>query len=361
VTVALDVGPLRAKPAGVGVYVRSLAQGLAEIGREDLVYIGRRADAEGLPAGVRSIARGGLPYPLWVELLGDRAVRASGASLAHFTDGLVPLLRSRPTVVTVLDLSLLRQWRTHRVVRYPRMPLVLAAPRLASAVIAISQATADEVMKLTRTPASRIHVVPLAARPSARPAGDAEAAEALARFGLARGAYVLVPGTLEPRKNHMRVIAAFEQLVRRSAIAPDMHLVLAGGRGWKAQGTLGAIEESPARERITWLGYVSEAEMSSLMTASAAVVYVSTYEGFGMPVLEAMACGTPVVARPDPALREVAGDAAVFAEGEDLAGAIRRALDDRDRLRAAGLERARQYSWDETARRTLAVYRDALR
>src|SRR5215204_4970946 len=97
-TVAFDVGPLRADPAGVGVYVRSLAQALAEIGRDDLVYIGRRADAEGLPANVPSISRPDCPYPVWVELLGEGAARRAGASVVHFTDGLVPLIRRRPTI-----------------------------------------------------------------------------------------------------------------------------------------------------------------------------------------------------------------------------------------------------------------------
>ena len=109
-TIALDVGPLRTNPAGVGVYVRSLAQGLAEIGRDDIVYIGRRADSEGLPAGVPSIERSAsAPYPLWVELLASRAVSRSGADIAHFTDGLVPLLRRRPTVVTEIGRASCRE------------------------------------------------------------------------------------------------------------------------------------------------------------------------------------------------------------------------------------------------------------
>ena len=107
-------------------------------------------------------------------------------------------------------------------------------------------------------------------------------------------------------------------------------------------------------------GYVSKDELAQLYRGAAALVLPSRYEGFGLPVVEAMASGTPVVAAPDEALREVAGDAAVFAEAHELAGAVRRALDERERLVAAGLERARRFTWEETARRTLDVYRELL-
>ena len=361
-TVAFDVGPLRKDPAGLGVYVRSLAQGLAAIGRSDLTYIGRRADAEGLPEGVPSIARGGIPYPLWVELQGDRSARSAGAAIAHFTDGLVPLVRTRPTAVTVLDLSLVRQWRSHRVVRYARIPFILAAPRLANRVIAISRATADEVVKLTNTSARRIDVVPLAARASARPVAEPELQAGLREFGLARGGYILVPGTIEPRKNHLRIVSAFEQLAREGSVARDMELVLAGGRGWKSDRALAAIDASPVRSRIKWLGYVTEQQMAVLMTGSAAVVYASTYEGFGMPVLEAMACGSVVVTSNVSSMPEVAGDAGVLIDPLDvaeIAGGIHTALAADPGARQRSLDRAATFTWEATAARTAAVY-DAL-
>ena len=358
-TVAFDVGPLRANPAGVGVYVRSLAQGLAEIGQSDLVYIGRRSDAEGLPEGVPSIPRGNLPYPVWVQLQAARSARRSGAAIAHFTDGLVPPIRSRPTIVSVMDLSLVRQWRTHRAVRYARIPLVLAAPRLAQAVIAISKATADEVIRLTHTPARRIHVVPLAPRASAQPASDATIAETMATFDLDRGGFLLVPGTLEPRKNHVRVIAAFEQLARQSSLPDGMQLVLAGGRGWKAAGTLAAIADSPVRDRIRWLGYVPEEQMAALMTAAAAVVYASTYEGFGMPVLEAMACGAVVVTSNVSSMPEAAGGEGILVDPysiESIASGIVESLTADEAARDRAIARARRDTWTRVAEQTASIY-----
>lgn len=359
-TVALDVGPLRPNPAGVGVYVRSLALGLAEIGRDDIVYIGRRPDAEGLPAGVRSIERSpGTPYPAWVELRAGRSVVDSGADVAHFTDGLVPLRRPRPTIVTVLDLSLVRQWRSHRAVRYARIPLVLAAPRLATRVIAISQATADEVMRLTGTAARRIEIIPLAPRASARPIGDEAVAAVLQRLGLARGGFLLVPGTLEPRKNHVRVIKAFEELARRAAIPSDMRLVLAGGSGWRADRTLEALAASPVRERIRLVGYLPEDDLAALMTSAAAVVYASTYEGFGLPVLEAMACGATVVTSTVSSLPEVAGDAGILVDPYDpaaIAGGIVSALGAGASSRLRSIEHAARFTWAATAAATGRVY-----
>jgi glycosyltransferase involved in cell wall biosynthesis len=358
-TVALDVGPLRRNPAGVGVYVRSLAQALAQIGREDIVYIGRRSDAEGLPDGVRSLDRRDMPYPLWVELLGGRDAARAASDVHHFTDGLVPLIRRRPTIVSVMDLSLVRDWRSHRTVRYARIPLVLAAPRLADRVIAISRATADEIMRLTHVSARRIHVIPLAARASARPLPDADVEGALRNYGVSRGGYLLIPGTIEPRKNHIRILRAFEQLIERKAIPVDMDLVVAGGLGWRSNRAVAALRSTARRNRVRLLGYVPEDDLAALMTGAAAVVYASTYEGFGLPVLEAMACGAVVVTSNVSSMPEVAGDAAILVdpfEPSSIASGIQNALIAGAAERRRSVERAATFSWARTATETAAIY-----
>jgi glycosyltransferase involved in cell wall biosynthesis len=361
--VAFDAGPLRPRPAGVGIYVRSLAQGLDAIGRRDVGYIGVRPDAEGLPAGVASMwRRPGFPYPLWVELLAPRDVARARAEIVHFTDGLVPLIRSRPTLVTVLDLSLVRHWRAHRWIRYARIPFVLAAPRLADRVIAISRATADEIIRLTGTPARKIEVIHLAPRVDLGPAGAREITATLLRLGLTGHGYLLAPGTIEPRKNHRRVITAFERLVAGSALPQDMFLVLAGSPGWGSSATMRAIAESPVRDRISVLGYVPEADLAALMTAAAAVVYASTYEGFGLPIIEAMACGAPVVTSAVSSMPEVAGDAGILVDPFDpasIAAGIATALHADDAVRARARKQAGRFSWAATAAATAAQY-DAL-
>jgi glycosyltransferase involved in cell wall biosynthesis len=358
-TIALDVGPLKPNPAGVGNYVRSLAQALADQGRADLILVGRRRDAEGLP-DVRSMWRSPrMPYPIWIELSADRTAARSGATAAHYTDGLVPLLRSRPTIVTVLDMSLVREWRAHRVVRYPRIPLVLAAPRLASHVIAISKATADEVMRLTGTASKKIDVVPLASRPSIGPASAQSVRETERKFGLDVGAYIVAPGTIEPRKNHVRVIAAFEQLVRQNAIAAQMKLILVGAAGWKSKATIDRIAESDVRDQIMVTGYISDLELSGLFTGAAAVVYVSTYEGFGLPVVEAMKCRALVVTSNVSSMPEVCGAAGFQVDPFDVA-AIRVGLEDAlaagDPERTEASLQAARFSWSNTAAATSAVY-----
>jgi glycosyltransferase involved in cell wall biosynthesis len=163
---------------------------------------------------------------------------------------------------------------------------------------------------------------------------------------LLQGDYVLVVGAVQARKNPLAALAAAE--------AAGLPLVVAGP----------AKDEALARElgrrgaRVT--GYVGQDELVRLYRGAACLVQASRYEGFGLPVLEAMACGTPVVAVPEPALQEVAGDAAVWAGEHELGEGIRRAVAERDRFAAAGLERARLFSWRETARRTIDVYREAL-
>jgi glycosyltransferase involved in cell wall biosynthesis len=192
-----------------------------------------------------------------------------------------------------------------------------------------------------------------------RPVPAAEVGRVRTAFGI-EGRYLFFVGGIEPRKNLISLVRAFGDL------REDATLVLAGGPvRWYPEGVdelEAAVGDLPARarDRVILPGYVSDADKLALLTGSSAFLYPSRYEGFGMPVLEAMACGTPVVATPDPALREVAGDAALFAEPHELAGAIRRAVAERERLGVAGIERAKSFSWAETARRTADAYREAL-
>jgi alpha-1,3-rhamnosyl/mannosyltransferase len=360
--VGFDVGPLKPRPAGVGVYVRSLALALAELPDVNLMLFGRRPDAIGLPETPFGGRSARVPYPVWVELAAPYSIPRD-AEVVHFTDGLVPIVRRRPTVVTVLDLSPVRHWRSHRVARYPRIPLVLAAPRLATRVVVPSQATADEVIQLTKTSARRIDVVPLAPVGPDRTSRSTDSPEVLARHGLASRAYLLALGTIEPRKNHVRVVQAFERVIASGALPSDVLLAIAGQPGWRSEAALRAIAESPASSRIRLLGYVPDADVPALLREAAAVVYASTYEGFGLPVLEAMAEGASVVTSNVSSMPEAAGDAGVLVDPFDVASiangieeAVRSADSMRDRARA----HAATFTWANTAEGTLDAYRRAL-
>jgi glycosyltransferase involved in cell wall biosynthesis len=360
--VAFDVGPLKARPAGVGVYVRSLANALATLDGVEITLVGRRGDAIGLPDGLPEIRRDErVPYPMWVELAAPFSLGRENVELVHFTDGLVPLIRRRPSVVTVLDLSIVRHWRAHRFVRYPRIPLVLFAPRLATRVLVPSQATADEVIRLTGTSARRIDVIPLAAVEREPFVGDA--ASALKARGLSTGSFLLVLGTIEPRKNHVRVVAAFERLVTDRSIPEDIDLVIAGQPGWHSAPALRAIAESRVANRIKVLGYVPDEEVPVLLSNAAAVVYASTYEGFGLPVLEALGCGASVVTSNVSSMPEVAGDAAFLVDPHDaaaIARGIHEAISAGPDVATRARAQADLFSWRKAAEGTYATYLRAL-
>jgi len=236
-------------------------------------------------------------------------------------------------VVTVHDLAVLRhpgtfnQWTRH----YSR----LAVPRVARAarrLIAVSEFTRGEIVELLDVPAERIDVVPNAVGPPFVANGPA-----------AEGEYVLAVGTLEPRKN----LAAAQRAAQRLGVP----LKVVGARGW------GGVQVDG------WLGRVSDDELAALYRGAQCLVYPSLYEGFGIPVLEAMACGTPVVTGAGGATEEVAGGAAVLVDPRDpasVAAGIEEAAARRDDLRGPGLERAAGFTWDRVAAETRAVYERAV-
>jgi glycosyltransferase involved in cell wall biosynthesis len=237
-------------------------------------------------------------------------------------------------VVTIHDLSFERDPRAmSRRDRFVFKRVVPRAARNARRVITVSERTKRDLVDLYGIPPERIAVTPHGVDPAFGPGQ------------VAGGGYLLFVGAVQARKDPLRAA--------RAARAVGLPLVVAGPE--REPELARELEALGADLR----GYVEKDELAGLYRGAAALVLPSRYEGFGLPVLEAMASGLPVVAADEPALREVAGDAAVYADG-DLAEAVAAALADRDRLVAAGLERAKAFTWEETARRTLAVYHEAL-
>jgi glycosyltransferase involved in cell wall biosynthesis len=272
-----------------------------------------------------------------------RVLRRLGADLAH-TQYALPLRSPCPVVVTVHDTSFAREpglmgWKDGLVFRR----VVPRAVRRAARVLTVSERSKADLVELYGVAGERVVVTPNGVDPAFHPLEPGERAPS---DTVSQGPYVLAVGAIQRRKNPLAALDA--------ANAAGLPLVVAGPE------KDAALADELRRRGARVEGYVETGRLAELYRGAACLVQTSHYEGFGLPVLEAMACGTPVVAVREAALEEVAGDAAVFVDDDGLADGIRRALAERDRLVAAGLERARGFSWRATAERTLAVYRDIL-
>jgi glycosyltransferase involved in cell wall biosynthesis len=327
VRAAIDVSPLAQTRAGTARYLHGLLEALCAHGGVEVAAL-----AFGGPNRAATVVRDALWYPFGLP----RRVSHSGAAVLHCPTFRAPLSLRVPLVVTVHDLAVLRfPWAFNA---WSRAYSRIAVPRVvhtADAVIAVSEFTKRELVELLDIPPERIRVIPNAAAEIFRPDGET-----------VPGEYVLAVGTLEPRKN----LPALAQAARRAGV----ELRIAGRRGW------GDVELSGD---VSWLGEVPDPELAALYRGALCVAYPSLYEGFGLPVLEAMACGAAVVTSSGSATEEVAGSAAVLVDPRDpeaIAAGIQEALGRRDELRAAGIERARAYSWRDVADRTVALYRDLL-
>lgn len=234
--------------------------------------------------------------------------------------------------------------------------------RNVDAVVTVSQHARADLTRFLGIPPPPVHVTPLGVSEIFRPAEDEEAAMVVRRFGLDRP-FILSVGVKEARKNLVRLIQAFEELHRD---LPDFDLALVGPTLWRHQILAEAIKASGLRDRVRLIEYVSDEELRSLYSRARLFVHPSLYEGFGLPVLEAMACGAPVVASNSTSIPEVAGDAAVLVDPTNvhaIAEAMRQVLTDGDllaSLRVKGFERARQFTWQRAAETTASVYRAVL-
>ena len=264
------------------------------------------------------------------------------------------------TVHDVIPLVLPRTFtRRHRLVVRTALARVR---RQADLIIVPSRAVQRDVVQYLRVPEDRVAVTPHGCEARFNPSRDAASlGAATARYGLP-ARYLLAVGTLEPRKNLTTLVRAFARLRDRSEIDPGVGLVLAGARGWLDDPIFGTVQSLGLDDAVRFPGFIDDDDLPAVYQRAELVVFPSLYEGFGLPLLEAMACGVPVVASNTSALPEVAGGAAMLVDPLDAAGmaqAIARLLGDkalRRRLRDGGLARAAQFSWQTAARQTLDAY-----
>jgi len=299
----------------------------------------------------------------WEQFVLPVLSRTLRLDVLHSPMHVLPVVCPTASVVTVLDLTFMRYPEAFP--RHQRMYLEYATRRAvakADAVIAISDCTRADVINQLHGDPDRVFTIPLAADDSFRPATVKEVAEIRRRYGVGETS-VLYLGTLEPRKNIPALLEAFRQV--RTDHDGDCRLVLGGGKGWYYRDVFRRVEELGLKDDVVFTGYVSQEDLPVLYSSATVFVYPTLYEGFGLPPLEAMACGTPVITSNTSSLPEVVGDAGVMVNPlsvDEISQAIHTVLsreDLRREMSAAGLERAKRFSWKETAGQTLKVYASA--
>jgi glycosyltransferase involved in cell wall biosynthesis len=303
---------------------------------------------------------------LWEQAALPVLARQARLDLLHGTININPILPGCPTVVTIHDLSFMRYPQAFPPMQRAYLQSqVRRSTRAARRVIAVSYATKQDVVELFGVAPERIDVVHNGVDASFCPAPAAEVEAFRRRAGLPER-FILHLGTLEPRKNLVRLVQAFAQVRASDPGQPPIKLVLAGGKGWSYDTIFAEVDRLGLEQEVLFPGYVADQDLAWWYRATALFVYPSLLEGFGLPVLEAMACGAPTVTSNLSSLPEVAGDAALLVDPtsvDALAAALLRLLADAGLahdLRARGLAQAACFPWSRTAKQTAAVYRRAL-
>lgn len=357
--VALDVQSTLGQRTGIGTYTAQLLSAFQRLALPDLTVFPYHGTD--------------LPMPTWRRLLWDQiqspaAARRCSPNLLHVPGFSAPLRPPCPTILTVHDLiGALFPENLGPLSRFYWGRWLPRSLSWANRIIAISECTRRDILSLTRVPEERVVVIPHAAGDAYVPCGDQRALDAvLTRLGVRRP-YILGVSSVEPRKNFPLLVEAYRRY-RHGGKQADMRLVIVGKKTWGLAAVERSLGSAPGlADDVTLTGYVADEDLPALYQGAELFVFPSAYEGFGLPPLEAMACGTPVVASGVSSIPEVVGEAGRLVEApltaERFAQAMAEVLEDenaRAEMSRKGLERAATFSWERTARETLEVYRRAL-
>ncbi len=365
--IAIDAHSVGAQLAGNETYATNLIESLAQIDSTNryTIYVSKREGVERFKDRWPNVSvRLTLPHSpiVRIPITLSTELRRNPVDLLHvqFTS---PPLAPCPVVVSIHDLSFEHLPLTFK--RRSRMQLRLTvrrSARQAAHVLALSESARNDIIATYGIPGERVTAIPLAAPPGFSPVVDEKELQRVRQTYGIEGDYILSVGSIQPRKNLPRLIAAYGILLRERPAAKLPRLVLVGKHAWLYGETLRAISKNRIETLTVLTGYVPDSDLPALYSGATCFIYPSYFEGFGLPPLEAMTCGTPVIAGNRTSLPEVIGDAGIlvdpFNEAE-IARAIKEVVDNpqlRSELRAKGIKRAAQFTWPETARKTLEVY-----
>jgi glycosyltransferase involved in cell wall biosynthesis len=365
--IAIDAHSVGARLAGNESYATNLIEALARIDpiNQYTLYVTHREAVDRFSGRWPNfkVART-LPHtPLVrIPLTLSAELRRHPVDVLHvqFT---APPLAPCPVVVSIHDLSFEHLPLTFN--KRSRMQLRLTvrrSARKAARILALSESARQDIIETYEIPPEQVTAIPLAASDHFSPVTDARELQRVRQtYGIV-GDYILSVGSIQPRKNLERLVRAFSRLRGQRPGVKLPKLVIVGKQAWLYNETLRAIAESGVDDQVLLTGYVSEGDLPGLYSGATCFVYPSYFEGFGLPPLEAMQCGTPVIVGNRTSLPEVVGDAGLLVDPFDeaqIAWALARLIDNsdlRNELRVKGLKRAKGFNWDDTARRTLEVY-----
>ena len=375
--IILSTDPIKFPLTGIGRYTYELAKGLQKENLEDLLFLNGFSLEKNIPA--LKEANPMAKAPLWKSLvqknplavhlyrqinpwMKGRTLNGLKDYLFHGPNYYLPPFDG-PSIVTIHDLSAYLWSSSHPAerVRYMQAEIELALKR-ASAIITDTEFTKHEVAHFFGWPLDKIFAIPLACSPSFKPRPSEEVATTLSHYGLQYNAYTLAISTIEPRKNIQLLISAYERL--DPCLRSEFPLVLAGYTGWKNNDLHRRIETAQKQGWLRYLGYIPHSNLPLLFSGARLFSYPSHYEGFGLPVLEAMASGVPVLCSNASTLPEIAGDAALFHDPHDedeLFNLLKKGLEDdrwQKEARIKGLAQSSQFSWSRTVQQTIEAYRN---
>jgi len=368
VRIGIDAQPLGGEKSGVGYYTEQLIRALEIVERKNEYVLFSTRDFD-LPLSDATRFRKRItPYVwgyAWMQVGQPVQILRERLDVYHGPNFVVPLAAPCPTVVTVHDLSSFIMREKHRWMNNViQRVLVPPSARRSRAIIAVSETTRNDVVRILGVPERKIRVIPEAVDRIFEPVEDNVSRDrVLRKLGLPQK-YILFLGTLEPRKNIPTLMEAYARLIHSGDI--DHWLVLAGGQGWGGDAIQQKMRSLGIEAHVKFTGYVDREDMPALYSMADVFVYPSLYEGFGLPPLEAMACGIPTIVSDGSSLNSVVADAGLKIDPlnvSSLADAMRRVLFDqslRRELVHRGKKRVQCYSWEATARETLALYQEVV-